>query len=334
MTATAPVASVLLPVLNEERDIDAVLDAVLAQTETRIEVLVADGGSTDRTVAMVERRAEADRRIRLLSNPGRIQAAGLNVARGAARADVLVRVDGHSFIPPDYVERCLALLASTGGAGVGGRMVATGDGTPTSDAVALAVNGWWGAGPAGFHHDRGGVRSAETVYLGCYRSEAVEAVGGWATDVGVNEDYELNHRLREAGDQIYFDPTLTVGYRPRGSYRGVARQYFRYGASKAIVMTRHPGSVRARQLLPAALLPAVVGGTGRGVLGRACRMVLLAWLATLGTAAAAERASVTRRIAAVGVAADMHLSWAAGLWTGIARSVARHPHLRRGWPFG
>ncbi len=122
--------SVVLPVLDEERHIEACLRSVLAQDypPDQYEVIVADGGSMDRTREIVAAIAARDHRVRLIDNPGRTQAAGLNRAITESRGEVIARQDGHAEWAPDHLSRSVALLHSTGADNVGGRQEAVGEG--------------------------------------------------------------------------------------------------------------------------------------------------------------------------------------------------------------
>src|SRR4051812_4044288 len=108
-SARPPLVSVVVPVLDEASGLDDVLWRLRRQSYSRIEMIIADGGSTDGTRDIIARHAAADPRVRQLENPGRIQSAGLNRALAASNGDVIVRLDGHSFVEPDYVERCVSL---------------------------------------------------------------------------------------------------------------------------------------------------------------------------------------------------------------------------------
>ncbi len=315
--ASNPVVSVLIPVLNEELGIGEVLDRLLAQSFATMEIVVADGGSTDRTPAILAEYAARDARIRLVDNPGRLQSAGLNRAFETAKGSVLVRLDGHSYVGKDYVARCVAVLASTGADVVGGRMVAQAAETPAAKAIEMAMSRRWAAGPARFHHS-GEAGFVDTVYLGSFRREIVEQVRGWAQDVGVNEDFDLNYRIRRAGGRVWYDPSLEIVYRPRSTLQALSRQYFRYGRSKGSMLRKRPMSILPRQMVPAALVPIALAAGGSGRLGRAGKLLLIAYVSALAIAVERERdmrPSVRRR---AGIAAAvMHWCWSAGVWVGF-----------------
>ncbi len=315
-----PKASIIVPVFNEERSIHAVVEALQRQSESSFEVIFADGRSTDRTRAILAEAATQDARIRVIDNPRRLQSAGLNSCLAAASSELLIRLDGHCHIPDDYVERVLDLFASSDAAVVGGTMRAIPAESRTAQAIALANEARWGAGPARFHRD-GVAGPADTVYLGSFRRSVVQNLGGWAEDVGVNEDYELNFRVRQAGHTVWLDPDLAVGYEPRTSFKKLAIQYFRYGRSKAVTMTRHPASAKPRQIIPAVGplglgVATAVGGPlgGASVLGASGAAVVVGAIADTP-----KPAPLATRLVAAAAAFTMHWTWSAGFWFGLVR---------------
>jgi glycosyltransferase involved in cell wall biosynthesis len=304
--------TVVIPTYQESAAIDATLESVAAQTYPQIvQVLVVDGGSTDDTRV----KAGAHHGVTVLDNPRRFQSAALNVGIAAAEGEVIVRVDGHCLLAPDYVERCVAALADTGAAMVGGAMTPVAHG-PVQAGIAAAMGSRFGAGPARFHVG-GGAGWVDTVYLGAYRTELVRELGGYATDVGVNEDAELAHRMRARGG-VWFDPSIRSTYTPRGSLRAVAKQFFTYGKSRVKTLARHPDSLRPRQLASPALVV--------GLLSPWRRPVAAAYLLLLGGVVIdeARRTAPRRGLATFALALPtMHLSWGAGFLVGLVKVVVR-----------
>lgn len=305
-----PTVTVAVPVLDEERHIGACLDAVEAQTYPAIlEVLVVDGGSIDATRSLVEARPG----VRLLHNPRRIQAAALNIALAEAKGDVFVRVDGHCLVAADYVERCVEALVSTGAAMVGGGMTPVAHGA-RQRGIAAAMGSRMGAGPARFHVG-GRPGWVDTVYLGAYRAATARAAGGYAEDVGVNEDAELAIRMKHLGG-VWFDPTIRSTYTPRSSYPAVARQFYRYGRSRALTVRRHPRSLSPRQLAAPLLVLALAS--------RWRRQAAAAYATAVGLAVVHHSGRVPSTAARLGLALpSMHLPWGVGFLQGLVSP--QHP---------
>jgi glycosyltransferase involved in cell wall biosynthesis len=318
---TWPSISMVVPLRDSARDLAACLEAILGQDYPGdLEVVLAVGPSTDDTQLMADAAADRDPRVRVVDNPSGRTPAALNAAIRASTGAIVARVDGHAIIPPGYLRRAAETLAETGADNVGGVQAA--EGTTTAErAVAAAMTSRFGVGNATFHYG-GEAGPTDTVYLGVFRRDALDRVGGFDESLIRNQDYELNWRIRDTGGVIWFDPALRVRYRPRGSLRALGRQYFEYGQWKREVLRRHPRSVRARQLVAPA---AVVANAGSLVLAAAGRP---RWLMVPGVyaAAAVAASAVAGRSQDLAVAARlpavfavMHHAWGCGFLTGAAR---------------
>jgi cellulose synthase/poly-beta-1,6-N-acetylglucosamine synthase-like glycosyltransferase len=254
-----PSVSVIIPVRNEEKHIEACIENVL---DTRyplkkIEILVIDGESTDRTVEIISDLQRRGLNVRLFSNPRRIPYSGLNIGLKNARGDIVMRVDARSICPQDYISKCVRTLLETGADNVGGvqRPIGT---TPTQRAIALATSHVWGAGNAQY---RLGRKSGyvDTVYLGCFRKEVFERVGLYDEDGPViSEDSEMNQRIRAAGGKVYLNKDIVVEYYAKPTLRGLWNQYLIYGGAKAHTFLRTTRLTSPRQLIPVAFLPGLI----------------------------------------------------------------------------
>ena len=317
--------SVIMPVLNEERHLSESVTGILSQDwDGPLEIVLALGPSTDRTDEVARRLQALDDRIVLVGNPSGRTPSALNAAIAAARYQVVIRVDGHAVLPADYVSTAVETLARTGADNVGGIMDAQGT-TEFERAVAAAMTSRLGVGSAAFH--TGGTEGpAETVYLGAFRHEALDEVGGYDETFLRAQDWEMNHRLLEAGRRVWFNPALRVLYRPRASVSALASQYFQYGRWRREVMRRHPQTAsRAsalRYLAPPLTVVAVSGGTAAGLVAAlgGPRVLRWGWAAPAGYAAliAAGSAVVGRDLDAAArarlplVFATMHGAWGVG----------------------
>lgn len=315
--------SVVLPVHNGARTIGAALRSILDQRYPgTLEVVVADGMSTDGTREIVQAVAAADTRVRLVDNPQRSTPAGLNAAIRASAGPVVVRCDAHAELPPGYVTRAVAMLGQTGADNVGGVQSAEGIGF-VQRAIACAMSSRIGVGDSRFHYG-GAPGPVDTVYLGTFRREALERAGLFDETLARNQDYELNHRIRSTGGIVYFDPELRVLYRPRTSLQALWRQYWQYGVWKRRVVRRHPRSLRIRQLAAPVF---VAGLAGSAVLAltpvREWALVVPSTYGALLVGATVVQA-VRRRDPAVLLfpvaVAIMHLAWGGGFLFGRAPS--------------
>lgn len=338
-----PPVSVIIPSRNAEDTIARMLDSVVAQDYAgELEVVVADGSDTSATVDLVTSRFPD---VGVVWNRARSTPAALNRAIRATAHPIIVRCDAHAILPPGYISRAVETLVRTGAANVGGRQNPVGS-TTLERAVSLAMTTPLGAG--GARYRLGGPEGpTDTVYLGVFRREALESVGGFDETLLRNEDYELNWRLRKSGHTVWFDPRLVVDYRPRGTLGELARQYFDYGTWKRVVLGRHPGSWRYRQLaaplllvsLAGSVLLAVTGGViARGglgggawgadggtllVAGAACPIVYL-MLLLVGSMLVGIRRRRPEAVLMPLVLATIHFAWGLGVLCGKPQSVPRN----------
>lgn len=329
-TSPLPFVSVVIPVYNEERYIEACLRSVLDQDYPldRYEVIVADGGSTDRTRDIVEATARVNPNVRLIDNPGRTQASGLNLAILASRGEYIARQDGHAEWGPHHLRRSIELLVATGADNVGGRADGVGAGA-TARAIASAMRSPFGVGGARFRYSTT-VEDTATVFPGTFRRTAFERVGLFDEAYPPHEDYELNHRIRESGGRVLFSPDIPTRYHVRESLSALGRQYFRYGRAKVRVARSSPGVIRPYHLAAPALVVAVpvlalcvASGRGRRAASGVGVAYAAACVAAGVRAGAGEPAAVRVRIPATFVV--MHVAWGFGFWAGVAEAALRIP---------
>jgi len=245
-----PLVTVLVPARNEEVDIATCLRAILAQDHPhdRMEIVVVDGGSLDHTADRARAvLAAGDIDWRLVDNTAGTTPSNLNVGLGIASGDVICRIDARSIIPPEYVRLCVELLESRPDVAVtGGAQIAVPlDETSRSIGVARALNNRFVMGGSRYRAGAGS-GSADTVYLGAFRTDRLRAAGGWDEVMLTNQDYELNRRLGRDG-LVWFDARLRVDYRPRRTMGDLWSQYHRFGCWK-VRYWRHSGDrPQARQ---------------------------------------------------------------------------------------
>jgi succinoglycan biosynthesis protein ExoA len=334
-----PFVSVVIPVLNEERYIEACLTSVLEQDypADRYEVIVADGGSTDGTRSSVESTALRNPNVRLIDNPGRTQASGLNIAILASRGEYIARQDGHAEWSANHLRRSVELLVETGADNVGGRADGVGA-SPTGRAIASAMRSPFGVGGARFRYATE-LEEAATVFPGTFRRTAFERVGLFDEAYPPHEDYELNERIRATGGRIVFSPEIRTRYYVREGLASLARQYYRYGRAKVRVARASPKVIRPYHLAAPALVASlpvmglmVVAGRGRRLAVAGATAYAAACLVAAQQAGGDEPLDVRLRIPAA--FAVMHVAWGAGFWAGAleaARGVetggGSPPHL-------
>ncbi|TPG19818.1 glycosyltransferase family 2 protein [Pedococcus bigeumensis] len=319
----SPRVGVVMPILNEQRHLEEAVAAVLEQDYPGdVELVLALGPSRDDTDAIAERICAGDPRVSSVPNPSGRTPEGLNaaLARLSTDTEVVVRVDGHGLLDPDYISTACALLEETGAANVGGLMDARGV-TSFERAVAAAMTSRLGVGAAAFHTG-GEAGPADTVYLGVFSKPWLDRMGGYDPRFVRAQDWELNHRIREAGGLVWFSPGLRVTYRPRPTLRALARQYRDYGRWRRAVSRTHAGTLNLRYLAPPAALVGVVVGLAGGFVWWPLWLGPAAYLAITtvgGLTVTDEDLRPADRLWMPLVLPTMHLCWGWGFITSRVR---------------
>lgn len=253
-----PLVSLIMPCRNERASIEGALRSILDQEAPAgdFEIIVADGMSDDGTREVLERMAGENPGIRVIDNPGRIVSSGLNAAIGAARGQILVRLDAHTTYARDYVCRCVEVLRETGADNVGGPWVARGE-TYIGSAIAAAFQSPFAVGWAR-GHDPTYEGPVDSVYLGCWRRAVFDRIGLFDEALVRNQDDEWNLRLTRAGGRIWQSPRIQSRYGARESLGALLRQYLQYGYWKVAVIRKHRIPASWRHLVPGGFLIALI----------------------------------------------------------------------------
>jgi hypothetical protein len=317
--------SVIVAVLDEADVIERAAAAIVGQDfEGDVEYLFLDGGSTDGTRQLLDALARRDPRVRVLENPGRTQVRALNAGLRAARGDVVVQMDAHTFYPPHYLSIGVTRLRQGDAGWVSGPPVPEGTGR-WSRRMALALRSPLGAGGAdkwraGFGDEE--VELDTGVFGGFWRRSTLERLDGWNDDWPVNHDSELAARYLREGGRIVCLPQLASRYVPRDTLPGVWRQYRSYGYYRARTCRHYPETVRPSHLLSlapvAALLACAFPWTP---LRRAAAGGLVTYAATTAIVSARLARSGEPRdaLALPAVFAAMHIGWGVGFLAGCWR---------------
>jgi glycosyltransferase involved in cell wall biosynthesis len=244
---------------NEEKYIERCLASIFAQRypTDRLEVIVLDGMSTDRSWEIAAALCSQHPNARLLSNPRVIQTAAWNLGIRESKGEIIGIVSAHSVFEPDYVSTAVETLLRTGADMVGGPMRAYGDAQP-AQAIALATSTPFGVGGARAHYtDR--EEEVDTVYMGLCWRELYERIGGFDEEMVRNQDDELSYRLLKHGGRIVCNPAIRSRYYNRSTLGGLWSQYFQYGFWKVRVLQKHPRQMRVRQFVPPTFVAALLG---------------------------------------------------------------------------
>ena len=321
-----PFVSVIMPVRNEEGFIARSLSRVLAQDYPgpRLEVIVIDGMSSDGTRLIIQNFQSHDLRVKLIDNPGEIVPTALNLALAKAQGEIVVRVDGHCEIAPDYVRRCVDHLLNAEVDGVGGPLETVGE-TPVAVVIARAMSSSFGVGNSAFRTKHNVSMLTDTVAFPAYKRRMMERAGPFDEELVRNQDDEYNSRLRKMGAKILLASDVHCRYYSRSSFRSLWRQYFQYGYWKVRVIQKNPHQVQVRHFVPAVFVTTLLISmlmTPFFEVGAYIFAVVLAsyLIAILGASLLEAKRSYEHSLVLLPIAyAILHVSYGLGFFTGLLR---------------
>ena len=228
--------------------------------KTCCELVIVDGMSVDNTrqIGNEFRDEHPELKVTVLDNPKRILASGWNVGLAAAKGDIMIRVDAHAHIGPDFIRRNVERIEA-------GEQICGGcrSSDPPIGALARMVNivetSKFGGGLAAFRN-RGPARYVDTHAHAAYRREVFAAVGGLDERLERNQDNEIHYRMRKAGYRFYFDPCISSRHISRSTVPGLLRQKFGNGFWVGILLGIQPRSVGIRHAASLALVLSILAG--------------------------------------------------------------------------
>jgi glycosyltransferase involved in cell wall biosynthesis len=263
--SNAPVGLVSLCTIayNEEEVIEGLFATMIAQDypHEKIEIVLVDGYSTDGTKALMEKFAREDHgfyRVCVVDNPRRVQPSGWNVAITSSTGDVIIRVDAHAYIPPDFVRKSVATLESGEDVCGGVRPVKLYHETPWAQTLLIAEQSIFGSSIANYRRN---VRSGyvSSIFHGSYRREVFQKAGLFDERLIRTEDNEIHYRIRKAGYRIKLNSEIYSYQYARSTFRGMIQQKEKNGYWIGRTLFISPLCLRIHHLVPAlALLGAFI----------------------------------------------------------------------------
>lgn len=326
--------SVIIPCYNERSVIKDLLEALLNQSfpVDDMEVIVADGMSTDGTREIINQFAEnhPELPVKLVDNWKRTIPSALNRALEKAQGEFIVRLDAHSNPDQEYIQKSIQALEEEKGSNIGGVLdIKPSAHTWIARSIAVAAGHPLGVGDARYRIGSR-AREVDTVAYGAYRADLITEIGPYDESLLANEDYEFNVRIRKAGGKIWLDPSVQADYLARATLGALASQYWRYGFWKLKMLLRYPETFRWRQISGLFVLSWIVLGL-LSVWVRFARWLLaleavvyLAPLLISGVLAAVKRKDFRYLFGVPAAIATMHFSWGAGfLWSLVTSTAAK-----------
>ena len=227
-----PFVSIIIPCRNEDKFISECLDSILNNdfSKDKIEIIIVDGESDDKTIEIVKEYSEKFSFIKLLNNPKKIAASALNIGIKEAKGNIVIRMDAHAIYDNTYISKCVYYLEKYKADNVGGIIAITPrNNTIVGKGIVKAMSSFLGAGGAKYKLGSKKFEEVDTVPFGCFRREIFDKVGFFNENLKRSQDMEFNLRLKKAGGKIYLFPDIISHYYVRSSLKDFLLHNFKDG---------------------------------------------------------------------------------------------------------
>ena len=345
MDKVSPIAgiSVIIPTRNEEiyieKCINSLIDCQSIKSDSfKVEFIIVDGMSSDNTVGIVKEKF-SNINLKILENPNLFQANAMNLGIQNSsylnEDSIIIRADAHSIYPKDYILKCWQSIFDAGSGNAGSIQKSVGTNFFTK-IIADVMNSGYAMGGVSYRKIKNDINNqsvkyidSDTAYLGCWKTSDLIELRGFNEQFQINEDYELNIRLRKKGKKVIVVSNLIVEYFVRGSLIGLIKQFFRYGLWKTKTLSIHKDSLKLRQLAPVIFVLFLINvGVSNLIIPTKILLILnylymmigLAWIGLI-TLIWFKSSSYLSILFIPVIVLSMHISWGLGFLYGLFRWI-------------
>ena len=225
-----------------------------------IEIILVDSSSTDNTKKIMKDFMNSHndfREIKVLDNPKRVLPSGWNIALKEANGDVILRVDAHSSLPDDFIEKNVKYI-NEGEKIVGGHRISIIDEDNEWQKVLLtAEKSLFGSGIAAYRRSES-KKYVKTLAHAAYSREVFNAVGEYDEELYRTEDNEMHYRMKEQGYKFYFNPEIVSYHHARNEFVKMCKQKYLNGYWIGLTMGVCPKCFSIYHLVPFAFVLAII----------------------------------------------------------------------------
>lgn len=267
MTQKLPFVSIIIACRNEEKFINRCLNSIIANDypKEKLEVLVVDGMSEDRTREILKKYQKRYSFIKFLDNPKKITPSALNIGIKNSKGEIIIRVGSHAKYRKDYVSKSIEYLEKYKTDNVGGvTKTIPAKNTVVAKAIAISLSHPFGAGGSYFRLGVDKPKWVDTVFGGCYKKEIFKKIGLFNENLERSQDMEFNLRLKRAGGKILLVPSIISYYYPKANLKGFFIHNFEDGIWAVYPLKFVKMPLRLRHYIPFIFVLSLLG---TGLLG-------------------------------------------------------------------
>jgi hypothetical protein len=246
--------------LNEEKTLPSLFEDFKLQTypHDEIEIILVDGISTDNTKEIMQTFKDNNDflEVKILDNPKKIQSAGWNIVIKNFTGDVLVRIDAHSSIPRDFIEKNVKNIKSGEDVSGGKRPNIIDENTAYKRMLLEAESSMFGSSIAPFRN-ASGKKYVKSMFHAMYKREVLEKVGFFNEKLLRTEDNEFHYRIRKAGYKLCYNDNIVSYQHTRNSLLKMIKQKKANGMWIGLTTAVCPECLNLYHYIPFAFLVAL-----------------------------------------------------------------------------
>ncbi len=247
--------SIIIPCLDEEKYISTCLDSLLKSDydKSKMEVLVVDGMSSDKTREIVKYYTEKYSYIKLLDNPDKIVPKAMNLAIAEASGEYIIRLDAHSKFPKEYFSKLIYYSQKLNADNVGVVVITdVKNRNKKSNSIKVVLSHRFGVGNSDFRTGIDSIKEVDTVPFGCYPKRVFKKYGYYDEKLIRNQDIELNKRIINGGGKVYLIPDIQCIYFARENFSALSKNNYSNGFWNILTAyyTKTLNSLSLRHFIP------------------------------------------------------------------------------------
>lgn len=320
--------SVIIPVLNEEKNIVELVKALSKQDYPKdmTEFVFVDGGSTDRSKELISQQCSIENlNYTILDNINKTAPYAFNIGIEEAKGEIIVIMSAHSVYNSDYISNGVKHLINSDADNVGGYLTTVGRGR-LGKSIAAVLSSWFGVGGSDFRISKE-TKYVETVPFGTFYKKLVKEIGGFNTELPRNEDNEFNYRIIKNGGKILMVSDMEIIYYCRETLEELIKMGFANGSGVGFTAINYPDVLKAKYFVPLLFTLSIIGFpflivvSGSRALKYMFGMELVAYSALdlLFTAKSEVDSSAKKYM--VGLFPAFHISYGLGTVNGLIKGI-------------